>query len=58
MRWLAGASTGSTIVGTGTAGSNATQLNYPVAISFDSNYNLFVVDRNNNRVQLFNIIQC
>ena len=38
---------------TGTPGSAANQLHYPVGLSFDSHGNLFVTDTENDRVQKF-----
>jgi hypothetical protein len=49
---LPNASSGDTIVG-GTLGSAPNELNFPEAILFDENQNLLVVDRGNNRIQLF-----
>jgi hypothetical protein len=58
QRWLAGASTGDTILGTGTAGTAANQLSGPESIIFDQHHNLMVADRGNNRVQLFSLTLC
>ena len=52
QRWLAGASYGTTMVG-GTLGTGPTQLNFPEMILFDGSNNLLVVDRKNNRLQIF-----
>ena len=41
---------------TGTTGTTSTQLNVPHSLAFDSNGSLYVSDRNNNRVQKFQII--
>lgn len=38
---------------TGIAGSASNQLNYPQSLAFDSLRNLFVVDKNNDRIQKF-----
>ncbi|CAF4408868.1 unnamed protein product, partial [Adineta steineri] len=35
------------------AGSTATQLYYPLAISFDSYGNIYVADQYNHRIQMF-----
>ncbi|CAF1318417.1 unnamed protein product [Rotaria sp. Silwood1] len=48
-----GSSSGTTIVGTGQLGNEATELNFPYAFSFDSSWNLYVMDTLNNRVQKF-----
>jgi DNA modification methylase len=58
QRWLAGASAGDTILGTGTAGTAANQLSNPIIIFFDNKYNILIVDRGNNRVQFFNRTVC
>ena len=44
------------IIGCGSAGSLSNQLTNPCALSFDSYGNLFVADRNNSRIQKFNLI--
>lgn len=52
--FMAGQTTGKTIVGvTGVSGNNATLLNRPYSIAFDSNLNLYVTDANNHRIQKF-----
>lgn len=38
---------------TGTSGSASNQLNYPHALNFDSDGNIFVADTSNNRIQKF-----
>ena len=49
-----GASSGTTIAGTtGSWGSSSTQLNMPSDVFVDSNNNMYVADRNNNRIQFF-----
>ena len=53
QRWLPNANSGLTIVG-GTVGVAADQLNGLETICVDENWNLFVVDSNNHRVQFFN----
>ena len=56
--WLGDSSTTWTIVaGTGTAGSTSSTLNYPYGIFVDINFDLYVADCNNNRVQLFQLGQ-
>ena len=54
--WLNGASQGRTIAGNGSMGNSVYQLNNPSQIRFDSNYNLYVVDTNNCRIQRFDLI--
>ena len=58
QRWLPGATSGDTIFGTGVSGAASNQLSYPEQLLFDKNYNLLVVDRSNNRVQLINLTVC
>lgn len=41
------------IAGTGTAGSVSNMLNYSNGIFVDTNFDLYVADCNNNRIQLF-----
>lgn len=49
-----GETNGTVVAGTvGSAGSSATQLSSPMAITVDQWKNLYVADRTNNRVQLF-----
>ena len=50
-----GNTSGTTVAGNsnGVAGSNASLLNYPNDIAIDSSGNLYVVDSDNNRVQLY-----
>ena len=50
-----------TVAGNGTQGfsgdggpATSAQLNYPVAVAVDASGNLFIVDRQNNRIQLLN----
>ena len=45
--------TGRTILGTGSAGSSATTLNYPAGIALDASKNIYVADTSNNRIQRF-----
>lgn len=54
QRWLPGATSGTTIVG-GTSGTGPDELRFPETILFDRSGNLIVVDRQNNRIQFFNI---
>ncbi|CAF1399212.1 unnamed protein product [Adineta steineri] len=52
--FLAGQSSATTISGvTGSAGISATQLNSPYGVTLDSQFNLYVADTGNNRVQRF-----
>ena len=54
VQWLLGANSGQVVAGIdGTSGSTNTLLNFPVALKLDSDANLFVVDNNNHRIQLF-----
>ncbi|CAF4018008.1 unnamed protein product [Adineta steineri] len=52
--FLVGQSEATTIAGvSGSAGTSATQLNYPYGVTLDSQFNLYVADTSNNRVQRF-----
>ncbi|CAF1197884.1 unnamed protein product [Adineta steineri] len=54
IRWTPGASSSTFIAGVpGTTGSNSTLLNNPMGIKLDKYLNMFVVDQNNHRVQMF-----
>ncbi len=54
MRWTPDASSGVFVAGTpGVSGSNSTLLNGPMGIKIDTYSNMYVVDYNNNRVQMF-----
>ena len=56
VRWERnGASRGTVIVGGNGRGSAPNQLVSPRALCFDSEHNLYVTDRLNNRVQRFDI---
>jgi hypothetical protein len=44
---------GTIIAGTSIPGSLATQLSDPYEFGFDTNWNLYVLDSDNNRVQKF-----
>jgi hypothetical protein len=46
-----------TIAGTGASGSTANALSYPYGIFVDINFDLYVADANNNRIQLFSLGQ-
>ncbi|CAF4185578.1 unnamed protein product, partial [Adineta steineri] len=48
---------GTTIIG-GTQGTASNQLNFPEMILFDKYGNLLVADRNNHRIQRFNLTTC
>ncbi|CAF1016227.1 unnamed protein product, partial [Didymodactylos carnosus] len=56
QQWLIGATNGRTIAGTGIGGVNSNQLLLPEQLQFDTNYNLFVLDSQNSRVQMFRIL--
>ncbi|CAF1075166.1 unnamed protein product [Rotaria sp. Silwood1] len=56
QRWLPGALKGDTIVGGFDNDNPNTQMMIPVALTFDSEGNLFVTDINNHRVQKFALI--
>ncbi|CAF1438157.1 unnamed protein product, partial [Adineta steineri] len=57
-KWLNDNVLTSTIVaGTGTAGSTATMLDYPVGIFVDAKFNLYVADSLNERIQMFPVGQ-
>ncbi|CAF1063355.1 unnamed protein product [Didymodactylos carnosus] len=54
MKWHVGDPTGTVIVGTpGVFGNTSTLLNTTMAARMDQWSNLYVVDRSNNRIQLF-----
>lgn len=53
VKWLPNATSGITIIGTGSAGSLANQLNTPKDVFVDSSNNIYVADTNNQRVQFF-----
>ena len=54
VQWSPGVSTGQVVAGIdGTVGSANNLLHIPIAVKLDSDANLFVVDNNNHRIQLF-----
>ncbi|CAF0963502.1 unnamed protein product [Rotaria sordida] len=54
VRWVIGATTGTVLAGTtGVSGNAATQLHNPTGVTFDSTGNMYVADRDNNRIQFF-----
>ncbi|CAF1582415.1 unnamed protein product, partial [Adineta steineri] len=54
MRWIPGASSGELIAGiSGLTGSSSSLLSNPMGVKIDIYQNVFVADRNNNRVQMF-----
>ena len=54
VQWMSGSLSGNIVAGTnGQQGNSAIHLNYPVSIKLDSYSNMFVVDNNNHRIQLF-----
>ena len=50
-------STMTIVAGTGSAGSTSNLLNSPYGIFVDTNFDLYVADRDNNRIQLFRLGQ-
>lgn len=53
-RWTVNATTGSVAAGSsGSLGAAPSLLTFPVALKLDSYANMFVVDNNNHRIQLF-----
>ncbi|CAF4102981.1 unnamed protein product, partial [Adineta steineri] len=53
-KWLNDNGTTFTLVaGTGSSGSSATQLTFPSGLYVDAQYNLYVTDCGNNRIQFF-----
>ena len=46
-----------TVAGTGSAGSASNMLNNPYGIFVDTNFDLYVADRSNHRIQLFRLGQ-
>ncbi|CAF1108234.1 unnamed protein product [Adineta ricciae] len=57
-RWLDdNSSTETTAAGTGVAGNTPTTLNYPMGIFVDVNFDLYIADMFNDRVQLFRLGQ-
>lgn len=56
QKFILGNNTGITVAGmSGSAGNTAHHLQYPVDVAIDSNGNIYVVDTNNQRVQLWNV---
>jgi sugar lactone lactonase YvrE len=55
QKWMIGASVGVTIAGqaNGFSGNDSQHLFQPVGLLLDSNDNLYVADRSNQRVQLW-----
>jgi sugar lactone lactonase YvrE len=54
-RWLKGSTSGSIIIGGQGGGSETAQLSDPTDLVFDRRGNLYVVDRDSNRIQMFAI---
>ncbi|CAF4156627.1 unnamed protein product, partial [Adineta steineri] len=52
QKWIIGNSNGVTVAGQadGTSGSSSTTLNQPVGLAIDSNDNMYIADKYNNRV--------
>lgn len=46
-----------TVAGTGSSGSSASMLSFPYGVFVDTNFDLYVADYSNNRIQLFSIGQ-
>lgn len=57
QRFVPGNTTGTTVCGNRNevVGSNASLLNYPNDVAVDLNGNIYLVDTNNNRVQLWRV---
>ena len=54
VQWIPVSSTANVVAGTnGVLGNSNTTMAYPVAVRLDSSGNLYVVDNNNHRVQLY-----
>ena len=53
QKWAPGATSGSTVAGTGGGGIGATQLSNPSGVYLDGNGNIYVSDEDNHRVQKF-----
>lgn len=56
LAWEDGASRGRTVAGSGIPGTGNMQLDSPARIAFDADYNLYVTDTNNCRIQRFNLV--
>ena len=57
-KWLnSNSSTMTTVAGTGSYGSTSNMLFYPYGIFVDTNFDLYVADWGNNRIQLFRLGQ-
>jgi len=57
-KWLnSNSSAMATVAGTGSAGTASNMLSYPNGIFVDTNFDLYVADRNNHRIQLFRLGQ-
>ncbi|CAF2094120.1 unnamed protein product, partial [Rotaria magnacalcarata] len=54
-RWTQGAKRGTVVVGGNGQGAGVNQFDSPDGLSFDRHGNLYVVDRDNKRVQRFSI---
>lgn len=54
VQWIPGSSTGTVVAGTnGVQGSDSSTMRFPVAVRIDPYGNLYVVDNNNHRIQLY-----
>ena len=56
-KWLNSNPSTMTAAGTGSYGSASNMLYYPCGIFVDTNFDLYVADRDNNRIQLFHLGQ-
>jgi hypothetical protein len=54
-RWLKGSVSGSVLIGEQGEGNGTAQLSEPIDLVFDRQGNLYVVDRQNSRIQMFAI---
>ena len=54
VEWVPGSSNGTVVAGTnGVQGNTTTTMAYPVAVRIDQYGNLFIVDNNNHRIQVY-----
>jgi sugar lactone lactonase YvrE len=56
MRWCKEAKEGTIVVGRNRTGKQSNQFSCPNGLSFDRQNNLYVVERNNHRIQKFDIL--
>jgi len=50
VKWAPGASQGILVAGTGYAGSDLNELDYPNDVCVDAAGNIYIADTNNNRI--------